>query len=249
MIECCGFSNELRCLYGGGAAERFVLDAFEWMPIAACIGKSALCVHGGIGPAVTSLPQITGLRRPLRNYDENEIVESLLWSDPVDAICDFQPSSRGLGYQFGADAAVKFLDAIGFDCIIRGHEVAEEGIKTKFGGRVLTVFGASNYCGRSGNCAAVLTIKPDGAHDLCVLPPMPYIKREAVEFATLALPTPQTENMPVVRVSPLIPKLPRCEIRVKKLSPTHPTGGHRVMLNLPTALSVRRRVFSPVPRL
>jgi protein phosphatase len=248
MISHGGFSDELRFIYGGDAAERLVLDAFSWMPIAACIGQSVLCVHGGIGPGLESLAQISGVKRPLRNYEDDDIVESLVWSDPLEVVREFQPSSRGLGYEFGADALAKFLDGIGFSYMVRGHEVADGGVEAKPGARIITVFGASNYCGESGNRAGVLTVHPDGSREVCVFPPMPYIRREAVEFLSWALVKQETENIPLFRVNSLVPRLPRLETHARKPSPETPVVVETVKVSLPKRLSLRRRVFSPVPR-
>jgi protein phosphatase len=75
MIEQGGFSDELCSIYHVPDAEPWILDAFSWMPIAAVIGKSVLCVHGGIGPEVQSIEQLAAIPRPLLDYD-TEVVQS-----------------------------------------------------------------------------------------------------------------------------------------------------------------------------
>jgi hypothetical protein len=41
--------------------------------------------------------------------------------------------------------------------IIRGHKRIRDGIDSKFNGKLLTVFGASNYCRNQSAVAAVET--------------------------------------------------------------------------------------------
>jgi protein phosphatase len=238
MIDRCGFSDELHSIYGGDAAERLVLEAIAWIPIAACIGRSVLCVHGGIGPDVESLEQIAALNRPLRSYDEDDVVGSLLWSDPTEALREFQPSAR---------AIAQFLDATGFDYLVRGHEVADPGIEVRLEAKVITVFGASNYCGRSANRAGVLTVRPDGARESSLFLPIAYIRRDAVEFSTCALVKQETENVPLFSVNSLLTRLPRLEVGARR--PSHENPVPKVTVCLPKPLPIRKRVLSPAPRL
>ena len=48
-----------------------------------------------------------------------------------------------------------FLDNNDFDCIIRAHEVKQQGIRFCKQARVLTVFTSSAYCGTGNGAGAV----------------------------------------------------------------------------------------------
>lgn len=61
---------------------------FEYLPLAATISNKIFCVSSGIGQNVSTISEISKIKRPLViNNDmqtrEGKIVMDLLWSDPV----------------------------------------------------------------------------------------------------------------------------------------------------------------------
>jgi len=84
-----------------------------------------------------------------------------MWCDPAedDSKSGFTPSPRGDGiYLFGADVVATFCRANDLDVIVRGHQVVQDGWELFAGGRVWTVFSATNYCGRFQNAGAMLQV-------------------------------------------------------------------------------------------
>jgi len=65
-------------------------------------------------------------------------------------------SARGAGYLFGEDIVEKFNRENGLELIARAHQLVMEGYNEMFGGRLVTVWSAPNYCYRCGNQASVL---------------------------------------------------------------------------------------------
>lgn len=72
--------------------------------------------------------------------------------------------SRMCSIYFGKTLSKKFLDSNELTCIIRAHEVFQEGYQSylwadnkKFPA-VITVFSAPNYCGSYGNMGAIIMI-------------------------------------------------------------------------------------------
>ena len=62
---------------------------FEYLPLAAVIDDSILCLHGGIGATLKKVEQISKLTRPLDvvhdvETDKQRLVVDILWSDPTD---------------------------------------------------------------------------------------------------------------------------------------------------------------------
>ena len=71
----------------------------------------------------------------------------LLWSDPED-VAGWGLSPRGAGYVFGGDVAAAFCGANGVTRVARAHQLVMEGYRWMFGGRLVTVWSAPNYCYR-----------------------------------------------------------------------------------------------------
>jgi protein phosphatase len=154
-------------------------DAFVHLPLAARVGK-ILCLHGGLGPDVTSIAAIRAVRRPLEDVSD-PLVEALVWSDPSEEVFGYLPSeARGAGYAFGESALACFLRCSNLDIVIRAHECIGEGFRWQFGKRLLTVFSASNYTGLVGNQAAVAEIDSWGQIEVKQFPPLRYIRRAEV---------------------------------------------------------------------
>jgi len=164
------------------------MDLFDCLPICAHILDSAygncLCVHGGIGPEVSTLEQINNLDR-FRELPSSGPICDLVWSDPVDDYnplddafagmtndqwdgIEFLPNTiRHSSVQYGMKAVASFCDDNDLCCIIRGHQVQQEGYKEHFVteedpiAMVLTIFSAPDYCGEYGNKGAFLLVMKD----------------------------------------------------------------------------------------
>jgi len=144
---------------------------FEYLPFAAVIEDQILCVHGGIGATVKKLSDIENIKRPFevvheaQNRDQ-KLVMDLLWSDPTDndeelgIQPNYQRDSNNLGHivKYGPDIVKKFLTENNLSYIIRAHECVLDGFERFAGGLLLTVFSATDYCGRHGNAGAMIVI-------------------------------------------------------------------------------------------
>jgi protein phosphatase len=174
-----GFRAELAHLFRTDQVFACFCATFAQMPLAAVLDGSVLAVHGGIGPELTHVDQLRAVKRPIHEFDEG-LVDCILWSDPSDDIATFEPSPRGAGYVFGKTAFNAFSDANGLKFVVRGHECVKEGCAFSFDDRLLTVFSASNYCGTSGNMAAVLIVGAGCAIEVRRFPPLPARARDVV---------------------------------------------------------------------
>jgi protein phosphatase len=182
MCSHCGFMSQMMEFFQDGALYQDVISAFSQIPLAARVDDSILCVHGGLGPNLVSLASIASLRRPIDDFGD-DVLDSLVWSDPDPNVELFEESTiRGLGYAFGESAAVSFLDEAKLSVLVRAHECVPDGAKEMFGGRVLTLFSASNYCGLKSNDAAVLEVAP-GTRRVRHLPPIAWITRSSATFS------------------------------------------------------------------
>lgn len=233
----CGFSNELNQIYGDSKVFHAFLASFAFIPITALIDSKFICVHGGLGPSWFSINQASNIERPIDEFGD-DLTDSMLWSDPNQYVSDFEPSNRGTGFFFGDSSLSEFLDLNNLKTMIRAHECVTGGCEFMFGGKLATVFSASNYCGLIPNNSACLTIT-EGRLEPKKFPPFQYLKRENVNFKLNSIPRTQGIGISksINSIQPLpSPHLPPLSIRNKPNTNQH----HRpVIPNTSRSPSVR----------
>ena len=157
---------------------------FEYLPCGAVIDQKVLCIHGGIGGSVETVADIAALPRPLKvsqtpNNPQEQHVTDLLWSDPTDSDTvpgvtmneTRDPDGSGRIVKFGPDRVDQFLKRNEpLQLIVRAHECVMDGFERFAGGRLITLFSATDYCGHHKNAGALLFIK----RDLTVVPKLIY---------------------------------------------------------------------------
>ena len=176
MCNCCGFFNELYRLYGSIVLESSFLRAFSYIPLSALLWRSYLCVHGGIGPSLSTLDQLKTISRPINGFN-SDILLSIMWSDPDSSVHRYKPSSRGSGYLFGIEQIAEFLKNNELRMLIRGHECMNDGVTSQLSGLCTTVFSASYYCGLAPNQAGVLCVSAGPQADVVRFKAMKYFLR------------------------------------------------------------------------
>jgi len=138
-----GFQGEVTSKVDSECFNLFT-EAFNYLPLAACLNKRVLVVHGGLfSEDGVTLDQI---RKVDRNQQppESGLMCEMLWSDPQNPN-GRAPSKRGVGLSFGPDVTSRFLKNNGLELVIRSHEVKEEGYEVQHNGQCITVFSAPNY--------------------------------------------------------------------------------------------------------
>jgi len=151
-----GFYEECVTKFGNPNVWKYCVDVFDYLSLSAIIDDKVFCVHGGLSPLVSQVDSIDILNRKVEVPHEGAMCE-LLWSDPED-LKGWWVSPRGAGYLFGADVSESFLKGNNFEMICRAHQLAMEGYKEHFDGKVITIWSAPNYCYRCGNVAAILSL-------------------------------------------------------------------------------------------
>jgi len=151
-----GFYDECLRKYGSVSVWRYCTDVFDYLSLSALVEGEVFAVHGGLSPTVSTLDQVRALDRKQEVPHDGAMCD-LLWSDPED-IEGWGLSPRGAGYLFGGDVAQAFCHANRVALIARAHQLAMDGYKWMFGGRLVTVWSAPNYCYRCGNTAAILEL-------------------------------------------------------------------------------------------
>lgn len=157
MNERYSFMEEVLAHYSSIEFELFVAT-FRYLPLVTIINDRVPVLHGGIPPYpdfdIRAMTDLAFIDPNESTEDYAETFDYVLWSDPGPNNGCY-PNRRGAGVEWGPDHTDSFLRANGFSMLIRSHEVKDEGFEYAHGGRVLTVFSASVYCGANDNKGAV----------------------------------------------------------------------------------------------
>lgn len=141
-------------IFEGKYFYRLITDSFKYLPICAILDDSIFCVHGGISALINNRKELLEINKVGDQFEIDDSVQAeFLWNDPNNFILGYSRSPRGLGSIFGKNALRDFLDNMGFDLVIRGHQSEIEGYNWPLGENdgILTVFSAIDYCGMSNN--------------------------------------------------------------------------------------------------
>lgn len=161
-----GFADEVRDKYDGQMFDLFQ-EIFVLFPIASVVGNEILVMHAGLPrypkTTIDQLRKVNNKRQVPEmpsNHDDTLLVDCL-WSDPQDEN-GMATAKRGDGVMaFGPDVTAEFLKKNGLKLLIRSHEVPKtrRGYEMRHNGKLITIFSASNYCGRVGNTGAVIMLR------------------------------------------------------------------------------------------
>ncbi|XP_065181879.1 serine/threonine-protein phosphatase alpha-3 isoform-like [Sycon ciliatum] len=160
-----GFMEECKQRYNMGVYNEFN-STFQNLPIAAIVGDSIFCAHGGISPKLTNMDQIRNIKRPLpvprSAGTPHEVMLDLLWSDPHPGTKLFAPNSdRNVSVFIGPDLIDQFLKRFNLQLIVRAHQVVMNGYEFFADRKLVTVFSAPNYTGAYDNAGAVMVVDKD----------------------------------------------------------------------------------------
>ncbi|MHA1263619.1 MAG: metallophosphoesterase [Candidatus Helarchaeota archaeon] len=125
-------------------------ELFNELPIAVKIEEpKILVVHGG--PPISeqncpyALKDIAQIPKNLCNSDQ--LGQQILWNDPSEKELKYRENYRGLGYIFGRNPFIEFMQYNDLEYCIRSHEVCKKGHKELFNGKLISIF-SSRTCGR-----------------------------------------------------------------------------------------------------
>jgi serine/threonine-protein phosphatase 2A catalytic subunit len=151
-----GFYDECILKYGNGNVWTYFCDVFDYLPLGCLIDGRIFCTHGGLSPQLDTLDDIRALDR-VQEIPHSGPMCDLMWSDPVEQ-CGWGMSVRGAGHLFGPDVTEQFNYENGLHLLCRAHMLVNPGYSWMHNKHVVTVFSAPNYCGRSGNHGAVMSL-------------------------------------------------------------------------------------------
>ena len=152
-----GFRQELLRKYRSEIVYSLFSELFDSIPIAAVVGGSVFCVHGGLAEGAMTLDAIEKINRFVEIPVSGPLCD-LLWADPMPEDGEFGPSRRRAGKRWGAKVTKRFLATNKLSMVVRAHEVVKEGYEFSHDRKVLTIFSAPNYGGYVKNKGAILII-------------------------------------------------------------------------------------------
>ena len=135
----------------------YINEMFDYLPLAALIDNKLFCIHGGLSPSIQKIEDIKVLER-CKDIPTEGPMADLVWSDPDENTEGFKISERGAGFLFGETVIDKFLHLNKMETIVRAHQLCKEGYLILFGGKIITVWSAPNYCGRIYNYASIMEV-------------------------------------------------------------------------------------------
>ena len=115
-----GFYDEVVRKYGNATPWRLLTDVFDFLSLAAVVGGSVFCVHGGLSPEVRLIDELRVLRRR-REIPADGPMCDIMWSDPEDAVDGWAVSPRGAGFLFGEKPTREFCFENGVELLCRAH--------------------------------------------------------------------------------------------------------------------------------
>lgn len=190
-----GFKDEVTSQYGDTVLWEKINSVFQWLPLTAVVGEDIFCVHGGLSPQITTLRALKRIKRPLENYEKDDIVCDLVWSDPSSDTPDYLRSNRGSGVTFGTNAIKDFCRTTKMKHIMRAHQCVPLGIERFNGDIVYTVFSCSNYVDYDGNRCGLVFITEDGGIKSFSLPAITQIPRNQAAFTELIVTSADRQSL------------------------------------------------------
>ncbi|KAL7721279.1 Serine/threonine-protein phosphatase [Entamoeba marina] len=186
MAENMTFCNEFLKKYQSQDLLKIIFTLFDSFPIAVRVATAELgdflCCHGGFSPDMENIAEYNSINRFIEP-PTNGPLSDILWSDPMDEPSEDQldiattnewldiefldNASRMTSYLYGAKSLLRFLEDNNLTCIVRAHQVMEEGYRLHYFLQdvdvppCITVFSAPNYCDMYHNKGSFMRLMPD----------------------------------------------------------------------------------------
>lgn len=160
MARIYGLYGECLRHYGNTNSWRHLTDVFEYLPLAAVIDESRLCVSSGLSPALDYVDQMKVLNRFTDPPPKSPLAD-LLWNTPSETIALFQKDPKTGMVSYGHEALNRFLQMNNLKQMIRSNTLCLGGYKESWAGKLITVWSVPNFCDRLQNNAAIIELDGD----------------------------------------------------------------------------------------
>ncbi|KAK8842096.1 hypothetical protein M9Y10_026320 [Tritrichomonas musculus] len=199
--------NYLHCYKYSEKLYKAFIDVFSYLPIAAILNNTSICIHGGISPSLHKISSIkTNIQRPIYDFDDNKLLCDMLWGDPSHKTTDisqlFHENPRGRGKLFTGIAISDFLKGNNLKRLIRGHECVINGIENRFNEKSITVFSASSYNKDLRNSSGILKVyKNDDVLEPVSYPPFEHLAKVDASYFKVQAYYEHSITKPIFSVS------------------------------------------------
>ena len=202
-----GFYRELHSIGYPQEVFSYFISVFNELPPACILDGNTFCVHGGIGPHV-SFHTIRQLTFPIKTFD-NVVMNELTWSDPTTDATGYRVSPRGHGFLYGEEKVNEFLAENRLKRIFRAHSQLESGVKQFFGGKLYSLFSASNSMNHIANKSGALKVDRDQIEEFA-FEPLPVIQRIECISEKNQRQIPSQKSFENLKKFTELKKLPKC---------------------------------------
>ena len=156
-----GFYEEIVQRFGHAGPWKLCNEIFDLLPLAALVDDKLYCVHGGLSPQVKLVDQVVLFERRKEIPEKICAVSDICWSDPQEDMEEWGPNPRGAGHLFGRRPVKEFCFNNNLQCIVRAHQLINDGYQWLFDNKLVTVWSAPNYMYRNNNLASIMEVKSD----------------------------------------------------------------------------------------
>lgn len=160
MARIYGLHGECLRHYGTANSWRHLTELFEYLPLAAVVDDSRLCVASGLSPALDYVDQMKVLNRFTDPAPRSPLAD-LLWNTPSETAALFQKDPRTGLVSYGAEALNRFLQLNNLKQMIRANTLCLGGYKELWGGKLITIWSVPNFCDRLQNTGAIIDLDAD----------------------------------------------------------------------------------------
>ena len=142
--------------YGNSKVFNYILNIFDYLPLAAKIDNKIFCVHSGLTPEIKTVDDINSLDR-IQEIPQDGPIVGLLFNESID-IYGWREFDKGAGYYFGHDISEKFNSLHNFKFMVTGKNYVMEGYQWLHNKQVCKICSIPNYCYRCENKGAIMII-------------------------------------------------------------------------------------------
>lgn len=77
-----GFYDEVYRKYGNCNVYRYIVDVFDYLPLAVIVDETVLCVHGGLSPDLQTIDKMRVLNRNIEIPNEGYLLKLIFYYIP-----------------------------------------------------------------------------------------------------------------------------------------------------------------------